>query len=513
MDRGFVALALAMSLFLFSCTSKTNAPAGLSVQLEDEPATLDWHRATDIPSRTVILTLMATLTDYSFEGDQPKLIPGLAESWKSNAEHTVWTFKLREDLKWSDGKPFTADQVVASFKRLLSPETGAFNSYYFYPIQNAEAFNKGEIEDFSAVGVKAVDAATVKFELDQSVVYFPKLLALFNTAPWREDFKVESDNLVIEASTPVLGPYRVTSLRPGQWIRLEANPHYYGEPAKIKKLEFRILKEPATALNLYQSGRLDIVTKVPESEKAALKHRQDYVEVPELSIEYVGFNHEETPFNQKSYRQKLAQATDTQALVELLDSGETVNPYFIPEGVVELPVVSKAGEMEKDIETGVDVTLTFPADARQKRLAEALQAQWKKNLGWEVELQPQDWKVFLGRVNSEPPQLYRLGWMAIYPDPILFLSVWTSDSHYNTSGWADKKYDRLVEKIRAEASASKRKDLVHQALQILKQEVVMIPLYRGARQYLVSETLTHYRPNSLNRPQFAQIGRISSDQN
>lgn len=512
MRKSFFIIGVFLTLTSCQCEKKSSAPvSGIQVHLSKEPGTLDWHKATDIPSRTVILALMSTLTDYSFEGVKPVLTPSLALSWSSEEKGKRWIFDLREDVLWSDGVPFTADHVVESFRRLLSPKTGAFNSYYFYGIKGAKSYNEGLIDDFNKVGVKAVGDHRVEFQLNRALIHFPKLLALFNTAPWRTDFETSNEVLVVNSNLPVLGPYQVDTVRAGEWIRLRKNGNYFKSGSYEDRIEFKIIREPTTAVNLFRSGQLDIVTEIPEAEKAKLSQDPRYRQVQELSIEYLGFNMKKPPFDQLKNREAVEQKTDAKKIIDLLASGESYNPYFLPQGVGPLMDFDSVNSNLKLATNALEFTLSFPSEPKQKRVAEALQSQWQSETGWTVELEPQDWKVFLGRVNSEPPQIYRLGWMAIFPDPVLFLSLWTSNSHYNTSGWKNHSYDELVAKIEGEVDKVLREGLVAKALQKLKDQVVVIPLYRGARQELVQSEIQGYRPNSLNRPQWWKLHRSSSE--
>ncbi len=486
----------------------------LRLALAAEPPTLDWNLATDTTSRALILNIMEPLLDYEFSstGDF-RLQPALIREWESSDSGLTWVVKLEQGVFWSDGRPLIAQHVVDSFERLLNPATGAFNAYHFYLIQGAQAYNQGKTKDFSEVGIEVLSDFSLRFRLESRASYFPNLLALFNVCPIRRDIiEAHGEDWTRPENIVTLGPYRLKQWDHGRQVVLERYEEYFSQPASTQYIQALIIPEASTALNLFETGRLDVVDRIPLPELPGLRERPQFHKVQDLAIEYLAFNLRTPPFDSVLARRALSQAIDRQEVVQLLGGGQRVNAQFLPHGILG----SGSKENEKgvrgspqataELEALDSVTLSFYTDSVESLLAENLQAQISRSLGTRVELESMEWRAYLQRVNSQPPGLYRLGWMAVYPDPNLFMSLWTSQSHFNTSGWSHPKYDELVAKAGSEMNREKRMEYYREAQKILLEEdVVVVPLFTGARQYLIADRVKEYPLNSLNRTRWQRV--------
>lgn len=515
---GHLILVSLFSLFA-ACTKKAEEPLDtLRLHLEDEPPTLDWNVATDMTSRLVLLNIMEPLLDYEFDSDgRPQLVENLLVDWAPSENFKKWTFKLREDVFWSDGEPFSAEQVVGSFERLLNPKTGAMNTFLFHIIKNARAYNEGKSTDFAEVGVKRSGGDRVIFELSESASYFPTLLALFNVMPVRKDLiKIYEEDWLSPENFVTLGPYLLSVWNHDEKIILSSNEKYFRGKPKIRHIEFLIVKEEVTAINLYDQGRLDMVSGLPLEQVSFYREKEGFHTVQDLAIEYFGFNTRVAPFDDKRMRQAFSHLVDRSQIVNMFDAGFEKNSSLMPHGLEGWKSSQglkhdRAKAMELMQEAGFSdlsqlptVTLSYYTNSNQRRLIENVQEQIRTSIGVRPEVNNSEWKTYLAQVNSsKPPQVFRIGWMALYPDASMLLGLFTSDSHFNTSGWSDPRYDELVSKIRSMEMGAERQSHIDEALDILLNDhAVIMPLYTGARHYLVSPKLKNFPLNSMNRIRF-----------
>lgn len=529
---GFVA-SLGLAIFVSGCTGRggskdVTTPDGQSLKLEksetlrvnitSEPPTLDWNKATDTTSSHIINNIMDGLVAYDLYDKELKLIPGLAASWAPTEKARVWTFKLRDGVKWSDDTAFEAKHVIDGWRRLLAKETASEYAYFLFSIKNAKAFNEGKVK-WEDVGVTAPDKLTVRVELEKSMGYFPHLLTHASTYPVRLDLIEKNGEKWIEAGKLVsLGPYILKVWQHDKQIVLEANAKYWGVKPKIPYVSAQMILEQATAINLFDSGQLDAIDGVPSTELKKARSRKEFRETGVLQLYYYGMNIQKPPMNNVHVRRALAQAIDRQKLVQLLGGGQIPMTGWVPSGMFGYSTdvglefnlekakadLAKAGYSDKKPLPKIEIN--FNTNEDHQRIAEAVQAQLKENLGIDVELKNQEWKTYLSQLKTDPPQLYRFGWLADYPDPDNFMNLMTSYSDNNRTRWSDPKYDKLIEDAATETDLEKRRNLYRQAGRImLEQAVPVIPLFSSTAHLLVSDRVENFPVNALRRFEYKAV--------
>lgn len=490
----------------------------LRINISSEPPTLDWHKGTDVASAQIMDNLMDGLVAYDFSKTEPNLVPALAAKWESSDQKT-WTFTLREGVQWSDGKPFLAQQVVESFKHLLDPKFGSECAYYLFGLKNGRAYFEGKITDFSQVGVSAPSEHEVKIELEKPMSFFPMLLTHHSTYPIRTDVIAKFGDKWTEPGNLIsLGPFILRRWEHDKQIILERNPTYYGENVRIRNVVAMMIHEAATALNLFEAGNLDAVDSIPPEQLRILKSRKEYREMGVLSVAYYGFNVTKNPVNDVRVRRAINYAIDRQQLVQILTGGRVPMTSFIPPRMFGFEPdrglsfnVEKAKQFLKD--AGYTDVKKFPKikfkmsmGANQKIMAENIQAQLKKNLGIEMEIESAEWKVFLNDLKTDAPQMFSLGWVGDYPDPDNFLRVMTSQSKNNNTHWKNQKYDELIEKAAAESNLEVRSSLYSEAQKILVEtDVPLVPLFSGVVQHLVNERVENYPSNIMGQFRYNRV--------
>jgi oligopeptide transport system substrate-binding protein len=520
MNRRILAAVALTFLTLLSCTKKgleygLDVKETLVVNLQVEPPSLDWSIATDTTSAWILYNVMEGLVEYNLKDPELNVVPALATEWKASQGGRVWTFTLRKGVKWTDGVEFTGQNVVDGWERLLRPTTAAEYAYFLFPVKNARAYNSGKIKDFKEVGVHINEKGALVVELEQPMAYFPMLLTHHSTYPQRKDvFDKWGDKWTNPEHFVTLGAYKVKIWEHDKNLVMERNDSYYGDKAKTKYVLGRMINEFSTALNLYEHGRLDFQQEMPDKELPAWRSKPGYRENASLLSYFYGFNIRKPPFNNLKVRKAFVHAVDRKQITDLLAAGYAPLTGWIPAGMFGYEnerglkfdpqlagkLLDEAGY--KDRSKFPRVTLSFNTNENHQRIAEAVQAQLKKNLGVEIQVQNEEWKVYLARLKTKTdvPDIYRLGWLADYPDPSNFADLMTSYSDNNHTGWGNKKYDDMVAEAARTLDHDKRRKLYSELQQLLTEEdVPVLPIYSGVYHVLLSSRVENFPLSSLQR--------------
>jgi oligopeptide transport system substrate-binding protein len=518
-------LGLVLALSFIGCTKKSGLEYGLDVKdtlrvnLTSEPPSLDWSKATDTTSSNVTNNIMDGLTEYNLNDPDLGVVAALATEWKPSENARVWTFTLRKGVKWTDGVEFTGQHVIDGWERLLNPKTASEYAYFLFDLKNAKAYNAGKLKDFKEVGVKLNDQGQLVVELERPMGFFPMLLTHHSTYPLRKDVvEKHGDKWTDPDKIVTLGAYKLKIWDHDKNIVLERNDGYYGDKAKIKNVLYYMINEFSTAVNLFEAGKLDFQPELPAKELPILKTKPGFQKNTLLSSYYYGFNTRKPPFNNVKARKAFVMAVDRKQITDLLAADHTPMSGWIPRGMFGYEedaglkfdpeqakkLLDEAGY--KDRSKFPRVSLAFNTNENHQRIAENVQAQIKKNLGIEIQLQNEEWKVYLSRLRTDVPSMYRLGWLADYPDPSTFMSLMISTSDQNHTGWGNKKYDDLVADGGAELDKEKRRKIYSEAQKILTEiDAPVLPVYSSARQVLVAERVQNFPLNSLERYLFKGV--------
>ncbi len=517
-------LILICVFLILGCTTSDNTPESegpkntININIGNEPPTLDWSLAMDSTSYTVLNNLMEGLTKFD-ESLEPK--PALAEGWEISEDGTIYTFKIRENVKWSDGKPLRAQDFEYSWKRILNPATGGHYAYFLYDIENAEQYNTGKIDDPNMVGVKSLDDNTLEVKLRRPASYFPSLLVFMSTFPMRQDVVeahgirwTEPENIV------TVGPYKLTSWRHHDNMLLQINPNYWSERPTIENVNMVMNENPSSALALYESGELDFADSksIPPLEVPRLRELPDFTTTPQFRTNYIAFNVEKPPFDNPLVRKAFSASIDRKSIINLIQGAGITTTSWIPKdmlaynpdiGVDFNPEQARKWLAEAGYPDGKgfpQVTFLWPDVSFNRVIAEALQSMWKEHLGVEVRLINEEWKVYLSTINTNPPEIHRAGWGADFPDPHNFMSLFTCNSGNNRTGWCNPEYDALVEEAAAETDPEKRVIFYNQAQKILTEtDSPIAPFYITTQQNLIKPHVIGLVPNPLDMVLFKNV--------
>ncbi|MGE0615624.1 MAG: peptide ABC transporter substrate-binding protein [Bacteriovoracia bacterium] len=498
--------------------SPTVNPYTFTFRLSGEPATLDWNLAHTNIETYVLMNLMEGLV--SFDQDM-RVAPALAQTWTRSQDGKTYTFKLRPGVKWSDGVPLKAKDFLNSWRRLLSPLTAASYAYFLFDIEGAQEFNRGVLKDFDRVGVKAPDDQTLVVKLKEPVAHWIYMPTFWVTFPIRQDLIDKFGNGWTKPGNLVtLGPFTLFAYDIDAKIIMKANPLYAGARGNIQEVSALIVKDDATALNLYESGRLDFLAEISTLDLKRLANRADLKTFPYLKTGYLGFKTTKHPASNVKVRRAISMAIDKAKIGQILHGGQEPATTFVPPGVFAYerqgglkydPVAAKrelsaSGEFAART---LKMELLTPNWDKQLTLAQFIQAELKKNLNIEVSVQPFDHKTFRAQLDLHAHPFYEANWGADYPDPDNFLSVFLGNSGNNRNNWKNARYDELVLKARFETKTEKRAQYYAEAQKILlEQDAVIVPLYYEPNKALVRSRVKGFRLNPLN---YMYLGKVYVD--
>ncbi|MFT4417225.1 peptide ABC transporter substrate-binding protein [Fredinandcohnia humi] len=548
-----VGLVLLLSIFLalsgcFSGDSSTNEPKEpetpseegkdneeentepkiLRLNNNEEPGSLHPGIAQGTHDSWILEHAFEGLTKKTQEGE---IVAGVAKEWKISDDGLTYTFTLRDDAKWSNGDPVTAHDFEYAWKFALNPETASTYAYQLYYIAGGAEYNGAkEGADLQAlqdqVGVKALDDTTLEVKLAQPTAYFLDLTSFYTYYPISKKVQEENPNWYQEAETFVSnGAFKLTEWKHKESLKLEKNENYYDKDnINLDEVHFVIIDDENTAWQMYQSGELDLVYPLPQDVIGQLVSTKDpeFQIGTDLSTYYYNLNNDKKPFNNVKVRKALAMAIDRQTIVEHVAQGGqppafSVVPPGIPdvsgdyqenngklfeENVEEAKKLLEEGLAEEGLSEFPKVTLTYNTSEGHKRIAEAVQEMWRKNLGIEITLENVEFQVKLDREKAGDYEISRAGWVGDYVDPMTFMDLWVTDGPYNDANWSNTEYDELINTAKTSLDPEVRMKAMHDAEKILMDEMPIIPVYFYTKPFTVKPHVTGiYTP--INRyPQF-----------
>ncbi|MES2596828.1 MAG: peptide ABC transporter substrate-binding protein [Verrucomicrobiota bacterium] len=487
-----------------------------------EPATLDPHLATGTPEHHIFDALFEGLVTTTVENSDADG-PGVASHWDTS-DYITWIFHIRPEAKWSDGTPLTAHDFVWSYQRMLSPALGAEYAEMLFLMKNASEFNKGQVKDFSEVGVQAVDDRTLKLTLNGPAPYLPSMLKHYAWYPLprhvieRFGGMTDRDTHWTRAGNHVgNGSFKLKEWRFTHSITVERNPHYWdAATVKLNQISFIPIVSDATEERAFSDGQIHKTETMPLAQVPVYRerHPEFFHENALLSTYFYRVNTTKAPMNNKLVRKALALAIDRDSLIRnVMRSGYRPTTGFTPPGAgqgYEPPnVLSFNPEEARKLltEAGYPGGKGFPKFEilintleSHRTIAEAIQEMWKKHLGIQVSVLNQDWSVYLDSQRKGNYEVCRAGWVGDYLDPFTFLSLWQTGDGNNQTGWSSKRYDELMQSSLREPDLTKRLGMLKEAETILLDELPVLPIYWYVRNFLLrpevkglkSSLLEHY---------------------
>ena len=477
------------------------------IRLGSDPTTLDPHLTGDVASAVYIVEVFGGLVTLDRDLE---VAPDLAKDWEISNGGKTYTFHLREDAKFHNGRPVTAEDVKWSIERVADPKTESPLVALF--LGDIVGFvDKYEGRTTNVEGVRVIDDRTVSITIDAAKAYFLSKLT-YPSAFVLDRNNVEGNpNWLFQPNGT--GPFKLTEYEPGVVLRLTRNEFYHLGPPKLKEVEF--ILSGGSSLLMYENDEvhisgfsfLDLEGVLDPSNPLSAEVVQA---PPSFDVAYIGMNSNEPPFDDRKVRQALNYAVDLEALTTTLLQGLRVpargilppgfpgyNPNvrgyeYNPEKARQLLSESKYGG---NLDEFPRVTFTLPGSfgATVDPATEVLLQMWRETLGIEIELLQTEWAIFLQDLNRRRFQMFGgLAWVADYPDPENFLDVlFHSKSSNNHTYYSNKEVDALLEEARVELDEQTRFEIYHQVENMILEDAPWVPLWHGDSGYILIKPQVH----------------------
>ena len=491
-----------------------------------EPKTWDPQLNTSGPGGLVIINLYDGLVRDTKEG----IKMATAESYEvsANAEgvaDTVYTFKLRDDAKWSDGQSVTANDFEYAWKRACSPEMA---SPYAFLITD---YIKGAYEYFSGtgsrddVGVKALDEHTLQVELIQPTAYFLNLVSFFTYMPCREDMASTGEGWEKDPAKCITnGAFYLEEYKIGSHVLLKKNENFWNKDnVKLAGVKGLFITDATTSLQGYEAGEINITSTLPGEEiPRLLAEDPNFASEPALGTTYIEFNMDAEIVNDVNVRKALSLAIDRKLICDqVLRNGAVpaaafvAPPFKLSTGeslramdefgnvMTEYEINPNGAEVEKareylaaagypNGEGFPTLTLSYYDNDTVKKVVEAMAEMLKNNLNINVEVSSNEWSIFYDDVQKGNYQVAAMGWSADYVNPMSFLPLCKTGDSSNNLFYSNADYDALVDQVKAENDPAKAAELTLQADAIVSNDYAVLPLYYKSNNYLMHDNISGF---------------------
>lgn len=465
----------------------------VSINVMDEPQTLDPRKARDLNSTTIAKMLFEGLTRVSAQ-DHAEL--ALAQSVAISSDLKTYTFQLRES-QWANGDPLTASDFAYSWKTALSADFPSDNAFLLYVIKNAKGAKEGKISP-DEIGVRALDSLTLEVELENPTPYFLELLASPIFFPVHQKSDAAALDWALNAERFVgNGPFRWREWKHQDHLTLEKNPLYWDAPTvKLERLELCMVKEE-TEFNMFEKKELDWagspLSVLPTDALQTLR-LSPLLKIKEtLGTSFIRINTARTPLDRIALRRALGLAVNRKLIVDHVTQGNQIpatglvpssfklhtSPYFADGDAAEASALfQQCGEVG-------EISLIYRASERNQMIAQAIQQQWFEALGVRVRLEAIEGKVYFDRTSKGDFDLSLGNWIADFPDPINFLEVFKCKSGgSNNTQWENPRYAAFLDQSSLEANPEVRRLLLAEAEKILIDEMPIIPIFYTTMLYV-----------------------------
>jgi peptide/nickel transport system substrate-binding protein/oligopeptide transport system substrate-binding protein len=466
-----------------------------------DPRSLDPALSTDVPTGRVVSYLFDGLTRFTPDA---KVVPALATSWETSPDGSTYTFHLRRGVRFTDGTPFVARQVLASWQRVLDPKVRGGRGWPLYPIRGAKEFADGKASTIE--GLSAPNDSTIVVVLKEPFAIFPKLLAMPVAAIAPERVPPNFGEHPVGT-----GPWRLVQWKHDDYLLFAPNRDWWGGTPKADSLEARIIAEPSTAVAEFQSGNVDVL-QIPQGEIADweedAERKKLLASTPSLELVYVAINTTRGPLSDVRVRQALNYAVDRNTIIRNLIAGRGepaagVIPPSLP-GAEKTRIgyqfdTTRARQLlrEAGYPNGIDLELWTSTNPIYVRIAETLQAYLRLS-GIRVKLVQRESAAAREAARKGGTDLFVKDWYADYPDAEKFLYPLLHSANKgvggNVSFYANPQFDSLVTAARREPDEEKRVALYTEADRLAFRDAPMIFLWFYSELYAVQPLIDGFEP-------------------
>lgn len=526
--------------------TETTTPAGMELKFNNgaEPKTIDPGIMEGVPEFRIAMQIYEGLTAYNPQDLSP--LPGTAESWEVSPDGLVYTFHLRTNAVWSDNTPVNAETFKYSWLRVLKPETASPYAYQLYYIKNAQKYNsikkddngnplvdeKGEalkdengnlVTEVTAeeVGIEVVDPQTLKVTLEAPTPYFLNLMSFQTYLPVPKHVidAVGNDKWSLPENLVCNGAFKISEWIPKSHIKFVKNETYWDkDKVKLDAIYYYPLEDSNSAIEKYINGEFDWIERVPSEKIEEMMTRPDFRKAAYLGTYFYRVNVTKIEaLKDPNVRRALYLAINRDEIVNYITKAGEIPAYeFVPsnmpnysayvDSAATLTDAEKIDEAKKlladagfaDGKGFPKISILYNTDENHKKIAESIQQMWKTNLGIEVDILNQEWKVYLDSQTQLNYDIARSGWIGDYVDPNTFLDMWLKDGGNNNTGWSNPQYDELINQAKNEQDSAKRASILMEAEKILMTELPILPIYHYVNTYMINSKVQGVYDNILD---------------
>ena len=547
-----VSLALAMVLGCMAfagCGGSKSEAGSMTLNVGAYPDTVDPALNSAVDGATYIVHTFAGLVGFEQDASgklvlTPECATELPAPVKMDDGKTSYTFKLRDDLKWSDGTALDANDFVYAWNRAADPATAADYGYMFEVIDGYNELMEGN----GKLNVTAsADGTELTVVLPVDVPYFHELCAFPAYMPVRQDIIEENGDAWATSPDTFIGngAYKVTEFTQTQMV-LEKNEHFYNADKVVTdKLIFAFNSDDASLLTNFQNGSYLFIDSVPNDEIKSLQegeYKDEFFVTGQLGTYYVSFNVNDealdgfTEVEKAKIRQALGLMIDRNYICEEIgQAGQVPAAGFVAMGLTEpdgKEFIEKNGpnrdgagyysvadaDYQANCDAAVALLVGFPTltyitndGSGHEAIAAYLQQVWG-NYGFDIKVEVQEWATFLNTRKEGNYSIARNGWLGDYNDPISFLDMWVSGSGnndcqfgkgehasyngYDGKTWAES-YDAIIAEVKSSSDANKRFELMHDAEDILMESGAICPIYYYTDIFMCSDKIDGFFASPL----------------
>ena len=499
-------LILTLLVFALSCGKKGGSGSTFTLNIVTEPSSIDPQITTDIPGGTVDELILEGLLRKDKTG---KSVAGIAQKWEKSKDGLVWTFHLRDGVKWSNGDPVTANDFKAGWIRGLNPDTAGSNASMLFVIKNGEKYNAKKVSE-NEVGIKVIDDKTLQVTLESPTPYFDDLVTFKSFMPLNQKFYNEvKDKYFTEAKYTISnGPYTLEKWTHDSELKFKKNPNYWDAGnVKIDNVELKIIATDS-AVNAFKNKEVD-VTAVTFEQAKEFAGKPELVKANDGGIYYLLFNTKENVFKNAKVRRAITMAINKEELVnKVLEGSEKLTKTFTPSGiglngvskdfpaevatdqpkfnVAEAKKLLAEGLKEEGLSELPRFEILFNDTGSRKAIAEYIQESLRNNLGANVELDKVSGKERIERTKKRDYQISLQNWTGDFLDPITYLDLFDSTNANNRGDFKNVKYDELTKIVKSSADPKVRVPAMIQMEKLISEEQPITILFQKQKLYLVN---------------------------
>ena len=486
--------------FIVSC-GKSSDSETLKLNLKEEGKSYDPQLANDSTGEFVDSLVTETLTRQADDG---KSLPGVAEKWEHNADSTVWTFHLRNNAKWSNGDPITAQNFKDGWVRALDPKTASKYADKLFYIKNAKEFNSGKIKNPDELGIKVVDNYTLVVTLNDPLPYFDSIVRIQTYAPLNKAFydRVKDKYMTSKETSISSGVYKIKEWTRDSQIVFEKNENYWNKDSiKLEGVKVVFINDPNGSLNAFKNDEIDS-TNISIEQAKEFKDDKRKILTDDGSVWYMTYNMKNKVLANKKIRQALSLAVDREKLItDILDNTGEAAYTYTTKGVgitgVSKDFSEEAGKIfpaynlqkskqllaeglkELGLQKLPELTMIFNDSGNNKVISEYIQESLRTNLGVNLKIEGMTFQSRLDKMQHRDYEIALAGYNGEYNDAITYLDRFMTKDGNNYSDYSNPRYDELVKKVKSSGNQEERvKDMIEMEKIIAQDMPVGLLYYR-----------------------------------